>query len=163
MEDYLIKGFEEAALREFKFLQDEYGFSEPMFERNKMYENIGYAKGTLGILFSYDALDRWCTIYFFDASKGFPPRVEAHDRHLRSWEEVLLGPIVIDHDYYSRYEGLPPYNPKKLNLTDPHQKNGLPKHDAHIIGVKNAVDILRVFFDPILKTDTFIYERKAAK
>lgn len=137
-DNYLTKDFEEIALKEFKFLQDEYGFSEPMFERNKMYENIAYTKGSLGVLLSYDALDSMTTLYFFDVSKGFPP-------------DVMVG----ENTYYNRYENLQNYNPKKLNLMNPHLKNGFLREGGLELDISNNVKVLKAYFDPILKTDTF--------
>ena len=138
-ENYLTIDFERIALEEFKFLQTDYGFSDPLFDRHDTFENIGYEKGRLGVLVSYDAIDRWCTIYFFDSSKGFPP-----EKH------------IIKSDYYERYKELLPYNPRELKLPDSHQKNGFLRDGGLPIEVSNNAIILKTYFGPILRTDEFI-------
>lgn len=138
-ENILTSDFEELALNCFKFLQTDYGFSNPLFERGNCFENIGYTKGTLGVLLSYDALDQICTIYFFDSSKGFPPENK-----------------VIKSDYYARYKDLPPYKPSELNLPNPRLKSGFLQEGGLEIGISNNAKILNRYFKPILETDAFI-------
>lgn len=137
----LTKGFEGAVLKEFKFLQDKYGFAEPRLKRGGIYENIEYTKGSLGIGLSYDALNGICATYFFDASLKVPLE--------------MLAPS----EYHSRCEGLPPYNPQSLKLPEIREKNGVLKPNSDSIGVKNESIRLKAFFEPILKTDVFVCKK----
>lgn len=139
-ENILTRDFEEFALRDFEFLRLDYGFSNPLFERRDTFENIGYTKGSLGILLSYDALDQMCSIYFFDAYNGFPPEN-----------------LIIDFKYYARYKNLSAYNPSGLNLPNPRLENGFLCEGGLEIEVSNNSKILNKYFKPILKTDVFIY------
>lgn len=140
-ENILTSDFEELALCYFEFLQTDYRFSNPLFERGSTFENIGYTKGTLGVLLSYDALDQICTIYFFDASNGFPPENK----------------VIIDYAYYARCKSLPAYNPRELNLPNPRLKNGFLREGGLEIEVSNNAKILSKYFRPILETDVFVY------